>query len=158
MKAVKKGEVYLPYDTGFVFAEVNGDRVYWDVKKADGSMKATNVDKKCIGNSVSTKAPGSEEREDITGEYKYPEGKSAFLSTHMFLSLYTSVPVCLPVRPSVRHSVSQSFHQSAGQAFGQSVSPSVRHSASPSVRPSASQPVSLSVCQCASVSVCQAGR
>ena len=73
---MKKGEVYLPYDTAFVFAEVNGDRVYWDVKKADGSMTATNVDKNCIGNSVSTKTPGSEEREDITHEYKYPEGLS----------------------------------------------------------------------------------
>ncbi|KAJ7377341.1 hypothetical protein OS493_029700 [Desmophyllum pertusum] len=72
--AVKKGEVYLPYDTGFVFAEVNGDRVYWDVEKTDGSMKATNVDKNSIGNSVSTKTPGSDEREDITHEYKYPEG------------------------------------------------------------------------------------
>jgi len=75
VKAVKNGEVYLPYDTGFVFAEVNGDNVYWEVKK-DGSMETTNVDKNAIGNSISTKAPGSEEREDLTGEYKYPEGSN----------------------------------------------------------------------------------
>lgn len=78
LKAVKKGEVYLPYDTAFVFAEVNGDRVYWNVKKSDGSMKAFSVDKKYVGNSISTKAVGSEEIEDITHDYKYPEGWSSF--------------------------------------------------------------------------------
>lgn len=78
LKAVKKGEVYLPYDTAFVFAEVNGDRVYWNVKKSDGSMKAFSVDKKYVGNSISTKAVGSEEREDITHDYKYPEGIPSF--------------------------------------------------------------------------------
>ena len=29
MKAIKEGDVYLPYDAGFIFAEVNGDEVYW---------------------------------------------------------------------------------------------------------------------------------
>ena len=75
VKAVKKGEVYLPYDTAFVFAEVNGDLVYWDVK-ADGSMKVRRVEKDYVGNSVSTKTPGSKEREDLTHEYKYDEGLS----------------------------------------------------------------------------------
>ena len=56
-----------------MFAEVNGDRVYWDVKE-DGSMKPTNVSKKSIGSFVSTKAVGSKSRDDITQEYKYPEG------------------------------------------------------------------------------------
>ena len=31
LKAVKEGHVYLNYDVGFVFAEVNGDRVKWMV-------------------------------------------------------------------------------------------------------------------------------
>ena len=57
-----------------MFAEVNGDRVYWDVNKEDGSMKPTNVNKKSIGSYVSTKAVGSDSRDDITQEYKYPEG------------------------------------------------------------------------------------
>lgn len=92
------GHVYLPYDTGFVFAEVNGDSVYWDVKK-DGSMKARTVDEHSVGSFISTKAPGSKERELITEEYKYPDGKSAFW--HMFLSLYSFV--C----PSSSQSISQ---------------------------------------------------
>ena len=29
VKAIKEGLVYLPYDTKFIFAEVNGDRVHW---------------------------------------------------------------------------------------------------------------------------------
>ena len=115
MKAVKNGEVYLPYDTGFVFAEVNGDTVYWDVKK-DGSMKARNVDEHSVGSSISTKAPGSDEREDITEEYKYPDGKSAFW--HIFLSLYSSVSVCPSVIQSVNQSVSQTVRLSASQSVG----------------------------------------
>lgn len=29
VKAVKAGELYKPYDSFFVFAEVNADEVYW---------------------------------------------------------------------------------------------------------------------------------
>ena len=101
VKAVKNGEVYLPYDTGFVFAEVNGDTVYWDVKE-DGSMKARSVDKHYVGNSISTGAPGSEEREDITDDYKYPDGKSFWhMINHVFISLFAFVCVCLSVHSSV---------------------------------------------------------
>ena len=75
VKAVKQGEVYLPYDTNFVFAEVNGDRVFWEVEE-NGQMKVIRVDKKCIGKMISTKAAGSDKRDDITHEYKHPEGKA----------------------------------------------------------------------------------
>ena len=75
VNAVKKGEVYLPYDTGFIFAEVNGDRVYWQVDDADGSMIACNKETHSIGKYISTKDPGSDERLNVTGDYKYREGK-----------------------------------------------------------------------------------
>lgn len=83
MNAVKNGEVYLPYDTGFVFAEVNGDRVYWDVNDDDGSMQARYVDTRSIGKSISTKAPGAASRLDVTSGYKYPEGKCVLLITEI---------------------------------------------------------------------------
>ncbi|XP_078360107.1 coagulation factor XIII A chain-like isoform X1 [Oculina patagonica] len=73
VKAVKQGEVYLPFDTNFVFAEVNGDRVFWEVEE-NGEMNVIRVDKKCIGKMISTKAVGSDQRDDITHEYKHPEG------------------------------------------------------------------------------------
>ncbi|KAJ7377352.1 hypothetical protein OS493_029711 [Desmophyllum pertusum] len=73
VKAVKQGEVYLPFDTNFVFAEVNGDRVFWEVEE-NGAMKVIRVDKKCIGKMISTKSVGSDKRDDITHEYKHPEG------------------------------------------------------------------------------------
>lgn len=81
VKAVKQGEVYLPFDTSFVFAEVNGDRVFWEVEE-NGQMKVIRVDKKCIGKMISTKAVGSDKRDDITHEYKHPEGKNLFKSFH----------------------------------------------------------------------------
>ena len=75
VNAVKRGEVYLPYDTAFVFAEVNGDKVYWVVSDDDGSMTAVYTDKRSIGHFVSTRDPASHSRLDVTSEYKFPEGK-----------------------------------------------------------------------------------
>ncbi|XP_048367765.1 protein-glutamine gamma-glutamyltransferase 4 [Sphaerodactylus townsendi] len=73
--AIKKGEVYLPHDSKFVFAEVNADRVFWLVKNVDGEMKYDKLreDTKVIGKSISTKAVGQDTREDITLQYKFPE-------------------------------------------------------------------------------------
>ncbi|XP_068710893.1 protein-glutamine gamma-glutamyltransferase K-like [Montipora foliosa] len=75
VRSVKQGEVYLPYDTSFVFGEVNGDRVFWEVEEG-GPMKVIRVDTKCVGKLISTKAVGNDAREDITHEYKHPEGSS----------------------------------------------------------------------------------
>ncbi|KAM4793127.1 protein-glutamine gamma-glutamyltransferase 4 [Cyanocitta cristata] len=76
VKAVREGDVYLPYDSKFVYAEVNADRVYWVVKKVNGKDKYFKVgtETQAIGKKISTKAVGQNRREDITREYKYPEG------------------------------------------------------------------------------------
>ncbi|XP_073678855.1 protein-glutamine gamma-glutamyltransferase K-like [Garra rufa] len=73
VSAVRNGQVELKFDTPFVFAEVNSDRIYWQ-KKSDGSFSQLNVEKKSIGVRISTKAVGSESRVDITELYKFPEG------------------------------------------------------------------------------------
>ncbi|KAK6174756.1 hypothetical protein SNE40_017973 [Patella caerulea] len=73
MTAIKNGELGLPYDGPFIFAEVNADKIYW-VTQFDGSMKNNYVEKKSVGKNISTKLPLRDEREDITTEYKYPEG------------------------------------------------------------------------------------
>ena len=33
VKAIKQGHIYIGYDTGFVFGEVNGDEIEWICKK-----------------------------------------------------------------------------------------------------------------------------
>ncbi|XP_050952744.1 protein-glutamine gamma-glutamyltransferase K [Labeo rohita] len=71
--AVRSGQVYLQYDTPFVFAEVNSDKVYWQRKK-NGTFEVVQVDKSVIGRCISTKAVGSDQRVDITHLYKYAEG------------------------------------------------------------------------------------
>ncbi|XP_054848136.1 protein-glutamine gamma-glutamyltransferase 4 [Eublepharis macularius] len=75
INAIRKGEVYLPYDSKFVFAEVNADRVFWLVKNVDGENKYVKLreETKVIGKSLSTKAVGKNTREDITMQYKFPE-------------------------------------------------------------------------------------
>ncbi|NXN95195.1 TGM4 glutamyltransferase, partial [Rhinopomastus cyanomelas] len=76
LKAVREGDVYLPYDGKFVYAEVNADQVYWLVKKVNGKEKyfRLSTETRNIGVKISTKAVGKDKREDITLQYKYPEG------------------------------------------------------------------------------------
>ncbi|NXD76986.1 TGM4 glutamyltransferase, partial [Halcyon senegalensis] len=76
LKAVREGDVYLPFDSKFVYAEVNADQVYWLVKKVYGKEKffRLSTETRSIGMNISTKAVGEDRREDITLEYKYPEG------------------------------------------------------------------------------------
>ncbi|XP_078508194.1 protein-glutamine gamma-glutamyltransferase 6-like isoform X2 [Lissotriton helveticus] len=75
VQAVKQGDVDMAYDSPFVFAEVNADRVTWIVYDDDEElMEPVHTDIKSIGQKISTKAVGSDERVDITDAYKYPEG------------------------------------------------------------------------------------
>ncbi|XP_075033813.1 protein-glutamine gamma-glutamyltransferase E-like [Mixophyes fleayi] len=71
--AVKEGDLHLGYDTPFVFSEVNADRVTWIIHK-DGTKEKAHSDSKYVGQSISTKAVGSDARVDVTLNYKYPEG------------------------------------------------------------------------------------
>ncbi|XP_068008914.1 protein-glutamine gamma-glutamyltransferase 4 [Melanerpes formicivorus] len=76
VKAVREGSVYLSYDGTFVYAEVNADQVYWLVREVNGRQKITRLSSETrgIGVNMSTKAVGQDRREDITSEYKFPEG------------------------------------------------------------------------------------
>lgn len=71
--AVKKGEVLRPYDNGFLFAEVNADKVFWRYNGPTQPLKLIRKDELGIGQFISTKAVGRWAREDITYTYKYPE-------------------------------------------------------------------------------------
>lgn len=75
IKAIKEGNVYLGYDTKFVFAEVNGDRVDWVV--SPGGMYVSSIEIHSVGKCISTKQPGTSQVDDVTHDYKYPEGMSA---------------------------------------------------------------------------------
>ncbi|NXK11672.1 TGM2 glutamyltransferase, partial [Herpetotheres cachinnans] len=72
VRAIKEGDLQLKYDIPFVFAEVNADMVYWVVKH-DGSQKKS-TQSSLVGKNISTKSVGRDSREDITHNYKYPEG------------------------------------------------------------------------------------
>lgn len=72
--AIREGDVHLAHDGPFVFAEVNADYVTW-LWHEDESRERVYSDTKKIGRCLSTKAVGSDSRVDITGLYKYPEGK-----------------------------------------------------------------------------------
>ncbi|KAF1632333.1 Protein-glutamine gamma-glutamyltransferase 4, partial [Eudyptes filholi] len=76
LKAIRDGDVYLPFDSKFLYAEVNADKVYWVVKNVNGKDKYIRISTETqgIGINISTKAVGQNKREDITAQYKYPEG------------------------------------------------------------------------------------
>ena len=73
VKAIKEGNAYLGYDGRFVFAEVNGDRITWEVDDF-GDLYPVGGEPHSIGQYMSTKAVGSNRREDVTEDYKHPEG------------------------------------------------------------------------------------
>ena len=70
--------MYLGYDSGFIFAEVNGDKIAWVV---DGQGEAKILREKCsfdaVGRDISTKAVGNDSRHDVTSHYKEREGSAS---------------------------------------------------------------------------------
>ncbi|NXR80075.1 TGM4 glutamyltransferase, partial [Pycnonotus jocosus] len=115
VKAVREGDVYLPYDSKFVYAEVNADRVYWLVKKVNGKDKYFKIATQTqdIGKKISTKAVGQNRREDITREYKYPEG-----SKEERMSMQRAYSFIRPLRLTPR-----SGYASSMQTLGGNVQP-----------------------------------
>lgn len=71
--AIKRGEVQKAFDTTFLFAEVNADKVYWRYHGPNQPLKLIKKSTEEIGQCISTKAVGKFEREDITHEYKHIE-------------------------------------------------------------------------------------
>ncbi|XP_013382452.1 hemocyte protein-glutamine gamma-glutamyltransferase-like isoform X3 [Lingula anatina] len=87
LNAIKAGQVYLPYDGPFIFAEVNADRVRHR-RRNDGTWDRYFM-KASVGQKISTKKPlvtavdsfsrwkkEDPDREDITEQYKFKEGTS----------------------------------------------------------------------------------
>nr|XP_033819125.1 protein-glutamine gamma-glutamyltransferase 6-like isoform X2 [Geotrypetes seraphini] len=75
VKAIKEGDVEQDYDTAFVYASVNSDRCIW-ICYDKNVKERVYCDSKLIGQNISTKAIGSDDRVDITASYKYPEGSA----------------------------------------------------------------------------------
>ncbi|XP_007440994.1 protein-glutamine gamma-glutamyltransferase E-like [Python bivittatus] len=76
LTAIKEGDVDLPFDSPFVFAEVNADRVTWLYDTTNGEKKMIYSETRSVGQYTSTKAVGSYTRQDVTNNYKYPEGSA----------------------------------------------------------------------------------
>ncbi|XP_040294843.1 protein-glutamine gamma-glutamyltransferase E-like isoform X1 [Bufo bufo] len=75
VKAIKEGEVDLDYDAPFVFSEMNADVIDWLISP-DNSKKKISSNTRSVGRLTSTKAINSDERVDVTGNYKYAEGST----------------------------------------------------------------------------------
>ncbi|NXV28748.1 TGM3 glutamyltransferase, partial [Rissa tridactyla] len=73
-KAIKEGDVELDYDCPFVFAEVNADCMYWNYDTSTGKKTLIFSQSTTIGQAISTKAVGRDDRVDVTNDYKYEEG------------------------------------------------------------------------------------
>nr|AAA40420.1 transglutaminase [Mus musculus] len=73
VRAIKEGDLSTKYDAPFVFAEVNADVVDW-IRQDEGSVLKWMNRSLIVGQKISTKSVGRDDREDITHTYKYPEG------------------------------------------------------------------------------------
>lgn len=74
VSAIKQGCVDIPFNTAYLYGEVNADHVY-HMKMLDGSFKEVFRDTGLVGRDISTKSVGRVDRSDVTGLYKYPEGR-----------------------------------------------------------------------------------
>ncbi|KAM6194762.1 protein 4.2-like isoform 2-T2 [Sarcoramphus papa] len=73
VQAIKEGDTEVDYDVCYFFAAINAKCHVW-IQKADDTLKPALGGTKYTGNNISTKSVGSERCEDITHNYKYPEG------------------------------------------------------------------------------------
>ncbi|OWF50856.1 Hemocyte protein-glutamine gamma-glutamyltransferase [Mizuhopecten yessoensis] len=91
LMAIKNGDINVPYDGHFIFAEVNADVVFWQISEND-QKKKMGVRTQSVGQHLSTYkpkcrgetdtsdifSPCTDKRwEDITSEYKHKEGWGA---------------------------------------------------------------------------------
>ncbi|XP_062444842.1 protein 4.2-like isoform X2 [Rhea pennata] len=73
VQAIKEGDTEVDYDVCYFFAAINAKRQVW-IHKASNILKPALGCTKYTGNNISTKSVGSERCEDITHNYKHPEG------------------------------------------------------------------------------------
>ncbi|KAK7877870.1 hypothetical protein WMY93_031476 [Mugilogobius chulae] len=73
VNAIKQGELTKKYDAPFIFAEVNADVVEM-VQLPNGKVVKLGGSTTSVGQCISTKSVGSDQRHDITHKYKYAEG------------------------------------------------------------------------------------
>ncbi|XP_063152837.1 protein-glutamine gamma-glutamyltransferase 5 isoform X1 [Candoia aspera] len=97
VRAIREGDIHLRYDTPFVFSMVNADRVVWLLSGA--SREKLQWNPSAVGNYISTKRIGSDEREDITHTYKHQEGSLG--ERQVFLKALALSQPFSPVRPPI---------------------------------------------------------
>lgn len=67
VKAVRMGYCSVKYDTDFVFAEVNSDKIIYEMQP-DGEYKRTEIMKHSVGKKISTKIPDGRPYKDAEEE------------------------------------------------------------------------------------------
>ncbi|XP_053558347.1 protein-glutamine gamma-glutamyltransferase K [Bombina bombina] len=92
--AIKNGLVNIKYDTPFIVAEVNSDKVFYQ-RMPNGQFKKVHVEERAVGHHISTKAVGSNAREDITYLYKHPEGSAEERNAVRTASQYSGKPLAV---------------------------------------------------------------
>ncbi|WAR12901.1 TGM1-like protein [Mya arenaria] len=130
LSAIKEGLCDTNFDSGFVFAEVNGDVVHWE-KLPNGQHKCIKIVKRSVGMKMSTKIPDGKpyqikvseadkykqlsevRRFDVTHMYKFKEGseeeRRAVMMAHKTASrpksgVYTEEPEKQELKFQLKHS------------------------------------------------------
>ncbi|XP_077192303.1 protein-glutamine gamma-glutamyltransferase E-like [Paroedura picta] len=123
LTAIKEGDVNLKYDSPFVFAEVNADRIAWTHNMSTGETKTLYTETKSVGQFTSTKAVGTYARVDVTSNYKYAEGsakeRTVFEKAREKLNLNTMNTTARQLPP--RLSVSGKFKMECTPEVGKEV-------------------------------------
>ncbi|XP_063003596.1 protein 4.2-like [Elgaria multicarinata webbii] len=75
VRAIKEGRVDLLYDVATFFAATNARATAW-TRRENGDLERAFCAFKYVGNNLSTKGVGTERCEDVTRDYKHPEGSA----------------------------------------------------------------------------------
>ncbi|XP_026070313.1 protein-glutamine gamma-glutamyltransferase 5 [Carassius auratus] len=104
VKAIYQQKVDAQYDVPFVYAAVNADVRTIIIK--DRKILSTSIDKKRVGELISTKRPGSMLMQDITSEYKTEKVQRGEGATGRVASKGTAVSLQLLKAPLVGENIS----------------------------------------------------
>ena len=100
--AIKQAAVHLPYDTAFLFSEVNADLAFWKRDKSGQLEKIIKIESDKIGRRVVTKEVSKWKADDITSSYKNDE--------HNVISVEEKMRILVAINPGINTSLYEKFY------------------------------------------------
>ncbi|KAK3085742.1 hypothetical protein FSP39_008070 [Pinctada imbricata] len=131
LAAIKKGLIGIGYDTAFIMAEVNSDKIRYKYDRQTEEYTKISVERDSVGRNISTKIPDGKPfndnlswmafklREDLTDCYKFKEGSDEERKAVMTANLASKDPRNIVDNPEkdVEITLVDNDHKMVGEDF-----------------------------------------